>query len=55
MIPVRVADPRGWTTGWRPNAAEVVAWRRHIHAHPELSRHEYATTELIADGCARPG
>jgi amidohydrolase len=27
----------------------VVAWRRHIHAHPELSRKEFATTELIAD------
>ncbi|NKQ58254.1 amidohydrolase [Amycolatopsis sp. K13G38] len=27
--------------------ADVVAWRRHIHMNPELSRHEFATTELI--------
>ncbi|MDU0293022.1 amidohydrolase [Saccharothrix longispora] len=38
-----------WLDDWlASNAPEVVAWRRHIHAHPELSRKEYATTELIA-------
>ncbi|MGM1060324.1 amidohydrolase [Saccharothrix sp. Mg75] len=38
-----------WLDDWlASNASEVVAWRRHIHAHPELSRKEYATTELIA-------
>ncbi|MGH3520666.1 MAG: amidohydrolase [Haloechinothrix sp.] len=28
-------------------AADLVAWRRHIHTNPELARHEYGTTELI--------
>ena len=38
-----------WLDDWlTANAAEVVAWRRHLHANPELSRKEYATTELIA-------
>ena len=37
-----------WLDDWvRANAADVVGWRRHIHANPELARHEYATTELI--------
>ncbi|MGB5111891.1 MAG: M20 family metallopeptidase [Mycobacterium sp.] len=27
---------------------ELVAWRRHIHAHPELGRQEFATTEFVA-------
>ena len=36
-----------WLDEWfEANSADVVAWRRHIHANPELSRHEYATTEL---------
>ncbi|HKN95614.1 MAG TPA: amidohydrolase [Pseudonocardiaceae bacterium] len=38
-----------WLDGWLAgNAGDVVAWRRHIHAHPELSRQEFATTDLIA-------
>ncbi len=37
-----------WLDDWlTANAAEVVAWRRHLHANPELSRKEFATTELI--------
>ncbi|HEV7851797.1 MAG TPA: amidohydrolase, partial [Mycobacterium sp.] len=24
---------------------DVVAWRRHIHMHPELGRQEFATTQ----------
>ncbi|MBM7460052.1 M20 family metallopeptidase [Rhodococcus coprophilus] len=27
---------------------DLVAWRRHLHANPELARHEYATTEFVA-------
>jgi amidohydrolase len=38
-----------WLDEWLTSgAADVVAWRRHIHAHPEVSRQEHDTTELIA-------
>ncbi len=38
-----------WLDGWLDeNIGDLVAWRRHIHAHPELSRQEFATTDLIA-------
>jgi len=30
------------------HAGDLVAWRRHIHANPELARQEYATTEFVA-------
>ncbi len=37
-----------WLDAWLgDNADAVVGWRRHIHAHPELHRHEHATTEYI--------
>jgi amidohydrolase len=39
-----------WLDEWlAANAADVVAWFRHIHAHPELSRQEFGTTELISE------
>ena len=38
-----------WLDEWLAgNIGDLVAWRRHIHAHPELSRQEFATTDLIA-------
>ncbi|MFD4181639.1 amidohydrolase, partial [Rhodococcus sp. NPDC058514] len=38
-----------WIDRWVvDHAAELSTWRRHIHAHPELARHEYATTEFVA-------
>ncbi|MGH3433797.1 MAG: amidohydrolase, partial [Thermocrispum sp.] len=37
-----------WLDAWLAlNAPDVVAWRRHIHANPELARREYGTTELV--------
>ncbi|MCB5169824.1 amidohydrolase [Streptomyces bambusae] len=30
-------------------AGQVVAWRRHLHAHPELSNREEKTAALVAD------
>lgn len=27
---------------------EAIAWRRHLHSHPELSHQEHQTTEFIA-------
>ncbi|WP_343287437.1 amidohydrolase [Gordonia sp. SID5947] len=32
---------------WTAHGQDVVAWRRHIHAQPELSRQEINTTELV--------
>ena len=26
---------------------DIVTWRHHLHAHPELSFHEYQTTDYI--------
>ncbi|MFC5290429.1 amidohydrolase [Actinokineospora guangxiensis] len=38
-----------WLDDWlAANTGDVLAWFRHIHAHPELSRREFATTELVA-------
>ncbi|OQO90180.1 N-acyl-L-amino acid amidohydrolase [Saccharomonospora piscinae] len=38
----------GWLDAWlADHAGDVVSWRRHIHAHPELARREYGTTELV--------
>ncbi|MBB4903826.1 M20 family metallopeptidase [Actinophytocola algeriensis] len=38
-----------WLDDWLTrNAPDVLAWYRHIHANPELSRREYNTTELVA-------
>lgn len=32
----------------RAHRDEVIGWRRHIHAHPELSNQEHQTTEFLA-------
>lgn len=38
----------GWIETWLgAHADDLVRWRRHIHANPELGRHEYATTEFV--------
>ncbi len=34
---------------------DLVAWRRHIHRNPELSRSEFQTTEFVADRLAAAG
>ncbi|PIE31940.1 MAG: N-acyl-L-amino acid amidohydrolase [Ilumatobacter coccineus] len=34
---------------------ELIGWRRHLHAHPELSYHEYATTDFIVDRLEEAG
>jgi amidohydrolase len=45
-----------WLDEWLArNVLDVAAWYRHIHAHPELSRHEYNTTELVARLLASAG
>ncbi|MCK0174517.1 MULTISPECIES: M20 family metallopeptidase [Mycobacteriaceae] len=37
------------------NYDELVSWRRHIHAHPELGRQEFATTQFVAARLADAG
>ena len=45
-----------WLDGWLANhGTDLVAWRRHIHAHPELAYHEQGTTALIAKQLASTG
>jgi amidohydrolase len=45
-----------WLDDWLArNAPDVLAWYRHIHANPELSRREFATTELVAGLLAAAG
>ncbi|MGE0781970.1 amidohydrolase [Mycolicibacterium sp.] len=34
---------------------QLVGWRRHIHAHPELGRQEFATTQFVAATLADAG
>lgn len=52
-----IDDPSGgvidaWLAGHRD---QLVGWRRHIHAHPELSRQEVATTDLVMTELAALG
>ncbi|MBP2474677.1 amidohydrolase [Crossiella equi] len=37
-----------WLDTWMSkNLSQVIAWRRHIHANPELSRNEHKTTQFL--------
>src|SRR5689334_1121369 len=33
----------------KANEAELLDWRRHLHAHPELSNHEVETAAFVAE------
>jgi amidohydrolase len=37
------------------NYDDLVAWRRHIHRHPELGRQEFATTQYVAERLVEAG
>ncbi len=37
------------------NADDLVGWRRHLHANPELSRTEFATTEFVETWLLKAG
>lgn len=54
MAPVQQVPDLGaergpsWLDDWLgTHAHDVLTWRRHIHANPELARREYGTTELV--------
>ncbi|HET9256224.1 MAG TPA: amidohydrolase, partial [Pseudonocardiaceae bacterium] len=56
--PLDIADGRGpaWLDEWlSTHGSELVAWRRQIHAHPELAFAEHVTTALIAEHLAHAG
>ncbi|WP_374108029.1 M20 family metallopeptidase [Saccharopolyspora sp. 6V] len=45
-----------WLDAWlTANAGHVVAWRRHIHANPELSRAEHGTTAFLFERLTEAG
>jgi amidohydrolase len=47
---------QAYTDAWlASHHDDLVAWRRHIHAHPELGRQEFATTQFIASHLADAG
>ncbi|MCX4097259.1 M20 family metallopeptidase [Nocardia sp. alder85J] len=37
------------------HSEDLIGWRRHLHANPELSRTEFATTEFIATWLVKAG
>ena len=38
-----------------PPAADAIAWRRHLHANPELSFHEHETSQFVHETLASFG
>jgi amidohydrolase len=47
---------QAYTDAWlASHHDDLVAWRRHIHAHPELGRQEFATTQFVATHLADAG
>lgn len=53
MAPARASQAaQAWLAG---HADDLVAWRRHLHRHPELSRQEFATTQFVAERLAGAG
>lgn len=50
--PLDVAAGRGpsWLDSWlSEHGGELIAWRRHVHAHPELAYSEHGATALISE------
>ncbi len=51
-----VARGRKAVDAWlNEHAEDLIGWRRHIHANPELSRTEFATTEFIETWLVKAG
>jgi amidohydrolase len=47
---------QSYTDAWlATHTDDLVAWRRHIHQHPELGRQEFATTQFVASRLADAG
>jgi len=53
---VNLQPPQAWLDSWiAKNEADLIAVRRHLHAHPETGRAEYQTTALIMDRLSAAG
>ncbi|MFC9892256.1 M20 family metallopeptidase [Nocardia sp. NPDC127579] len=51
-----VAAGRAAVDAWLvEHAVDLVGWRRHIHANPELSRTEFGTTEFVSSWLTKAG
>lgn len=53
-----LGDGRGpqWLDTWMHKyTTDVVAWRRHLHSHPELGHAEFGTTAFVADTLREAG
>ena len=53
-----MSEGRGpvWLEDWLVACrGELVSWRRHLHAHPELSRSEHASTAYVAERLTAAG
>ncbi|NUP25322.1 MAG: amidohydrolase, partial [Nocardia sp.] len=51
-----VRDGQDAVTAWlAEHTVDLVQWRRHIHANPELSRTEFATTEFVGTWLTKAG
>ncbi|PXX66395.1 amidohydrolase [Nocardia tenerifensis] len=56
VLPNTVGTGLGSVEGWlSEHASDLVQWRRHIHANPELSRTEFATTEFVSSWLIKAG
>lgn len=56
VMPDTTVTGRAAVEGWlAEHAVDLVQWRRHIHANPELSRTEFATTEFISSWLTKAG
>lgn len=45
-----------WLQDWLVSGTAALSdWRRHLHAHPELSRHEHASTTFVAEQLSAAG
>ncbi len=55
-VPEPALDGRAAVERWlAAHGADLIQWRRHIHANPELSRTEFATTEFVANWLIKAG
>lgn len=51
-----VRDGQDAVTAWlAEHTVDLVQWRRHLHANPELSRTEFATTEFVGTWLTKAG